>query len=103
MNFFENSFDFPLEPCYHGDIIDCCLEQDLMDVNTGHFVRRIRTAARQSGKGRVNLQEETGEVNERVRGDRFLSGWMEYRDDYRQTDSGGRLWRCHRSDQKCLS
>ena len=61
MNFFENSFDFPLEPCYHGDIIDCCLEQDLM-------------AARQSGKGRVNLQEETGEVNERVRGDRFLSG-----------------------------
>ena len=34
MNFFENSFDFPLEPCYHGDIIDCCLEQDLMDVNT---------------------------------------------------------------------
>lgn len=72
--FFENSFDFPLEPCYHGDIIDCCLEQDLMDVNTGHFVRRIRTAARQSGKGRVNLQEETGEVNERVRGDRFLSG-----------------------------
>ena len=39
MNFFENSFDFPLEPCYHGDIIDCCLEQDLMDVNTGHFVR----------------------------------------------------------------
>ena len=45
-----------------------------MDVNTGHFVRRIRTAARQSGKGRVNLQEETGEVNERVRGDRFLSG-----------------------------
>ena len=74
MNFFENSFDFPLEPCSHGDIIDCCLEQDLMDVNTGHFVRRIRTAARQSGKGRVNLQEETGEVNERVRGDRFLSG-----------------------------
>ena len=73
MNFFENSFDFPLEPCYHGDIIDCCLEQDLMDVNTGYFVRRIRTAARQSGKGRVNLQEETGEVNERVRGDRFLS------------------------------
>ena len=67
MNFFENSFDFPLEPCYHGDIIDCCLEQDLMDVNTGHFVRRIRTAARQSGKCRVNLQEETGEVNERVR------------------------------------
>ena len=37
MNFFENSFDFPLEPCYHGDIIDCCLEQDLMDVNTGHL------------------------------------------------------------------
>ena len=58
----------------YGDIIDCCLEQDLMDVNTGYFVRRIRTAARQSGKGRVNLQEETGEVNERVRGDRFLSG-----------------------------
>ena len=69
----ENSFDFPLEPCYYGDIIDCCLEQDLMDVNTGHFVRRIRTAARQSGKGRVNLQEETGEVNERVADDRFLS------------------------------
>ena len=74
MNFCEKSFYCRLEPCYHGDIIDCCLEQDLMDVNTGHFVRRIRTAARQSGKGRVNLQEETGEVNERVRGDRFLSG-----------------------------
>ena len=26
---------------------------------------------------------------------------MEHRDDYRQTDSGGRMWRCHRSDQKC--
>ena len=29
MNFFENSFDFPLEPCYYCDIIDCCLEQNL--------------------------------------------------------------------------
>lgn len=73
MDFFENSFDFPLEPCYHCDIIDCCLEQNLMDANTVHSVRRIRTAAGQSGKGRVNLQEETGEVNERVTDDRFLS------------------------------
>ena len=26
---------------------------------------------------------------------------MEHRDDYRQIDFGGRMWRCHRSDQKC--
>ena len=26
---------------------------------------------------------------------------MEHRDDYCQTDFGGRMWRCHRSDQKC--